>query len=136
MRRAAMRSWMGAFAASAVLVFVSCKSDVSIQPIILAPAPTPSAGDTGTTGGTTHTVSVTTSNCSLTSAPSQTIARGASSSFTVRPVSGFELSRTVSGTCPAGVWSGDTYKIGPLLTSCDLTFSALPGTALTVLSIL
>lgn len=57
------------------------------------------------------------------SAP-QTVAVGATASVTVSAASGYTLSTTVGGDCPAGTWSGSIYTTGAITADCSLSFAA------------
>jgi hypothetical protein len=54
----------------------------------------------------------------------QPISAGGSVSFTVKPTSGYSVSQTVGGTCPAGTFSNNTYTIAAITSSCTVNFSS------------
>lgn len=55
----------------------------------------------------------------------QTVNSGATQSFTVTANTGYILSNAVSGTCPAGSWSGSVYTTGAITSGdCTVSFSA------------
>lgn len=74
----------------------------------------------------TQTFTVTPSGTNVTISPStpQTVDSGATQSFQVTANTGYTLSNSVGGTCPAGVWSGATYTTGAITSSCSVSFSA------------
>ncbi|MBP7798755.1 MAG: S8 family serine peptidase [Thermoanaerobaculaceae bacterium] len=51
--------------------------------------------------------------------PSQTVAHGASATFTVTPDAGFEIDN-VGGTCPAGTLAGNVYTTGAITADCEV----------------
>jgi len=84
------------------------------------------------TNGSTTAFTVTPSGENLTIAPSaaQSVEANATASFTVTGDSGYIVSQTVGGTCPAGSWSGDVYTTGAITEDCALSFSGLLTTLL------
>src|SRR5262249_8368683 len=54
----------------------------------------------------------------------QTVAAGATQALVVPANTGYELSTTVGGTCPAGTWSGSMYTTGTITADCSVSFSA------------
>jgi hypothetical protein len=58
----------------------------------------------------------------------QTVNEGDTQDFTVTPNSGYTVSSTVGGSCPAGSWSGSTYTTGAISSSCSVSFSASQNT--------
>jgi hypothetical protein len=68
------------------------------------------------------TVTPTVSAHGLVSTPvPKTVLTGGSASFTVVPDSGYIPE--VSGTCPAGAWSGGVYTISPVTADCSVNFT-------------
>ncbi|NLN11086.1 MAG: hypothetical protein GX178_05685 [Acidobacteria bacterium] len=51
--------------------------------------------------------------------PSQTVAHGATATFTLTPDSGYAID-TVGGTCPAGSLAGNVYTTGPITADCEV----------------
>ncbi|KOR29383.1 hypothetical protein TI04_08770, partial [Achromatium sp. WMS2] len=49
----------------------------------------------------------------------QTVSRGATKSFTVTPNKGY-VHHKVTGTCPVGTWSGNTYTTGAIDANCTV----------------
>jgi DNA-binding beta-propeller fold protein YncE len=99
---------------------------------------------TGSWSGSTYTTGSVTSSCTVTfSAPintytvtpggdgyetispstAQTVNYGSTQSFTVTPNSGYTVSSTVGGTCPAGSWNGSTYTTGTITSNCTVNFA-------------
>lgn len=59
----------------------------------------------------------------LIAAPSQLLA-GDTAIYRFAPQPGYRVSRKVGGDCPAGRWTAvNQYEVGPLSTSCQLSFS-------------
>jgi len=54
----------------------------------------------------------------------QSVAKGETFSLTVTADTGYVLSTTVGGTCPAGSWAGNVYTTGIITSDCALSFSA------------
>jgi hypothetical protein len=54
----------------------------------------------------------------------QTVGYGSTQSYTVDPLTGYRVSTTVGGTCPAGSWTGDEWTTGPITVDCTVVFSA------------
>lgn len=57
------------------------------------------------------------------SSPQEVLA-GNTLSIMVIPDTGYTLTTSVSGNCPAGSWSGNVYTTGVILADCSLLFSA------------
>ncbi len=72
----------------------------------------------------TSTVTPSGSHVTLSPSTAQTVNYNSTQSFTVTASTGYSLSNTVGGTCPAGSWSGSTYTTGAITSSCTLSFSA------------
>lgn len=62
---------------------------------------------------------------SISPSSSQTIEYGETQSFVVTANTGYTLSSTVGGTCPAGSFAGATYTTGAIIASCTVSFSAI-----------
>ncbi len=79
----------------------------------------------------TYTVTPSGTNLTLSPNTAQTVNLNATTSFTVTPASGYRVSTTVTGTCPAGSWSGvltpssDVYTTGAISSNCTVIFSAV-----------
>lgn len=56
----------------------------------------------------------------------QAINDGATASFVVTADTGYARSTSVSGTCPAGSWEGNTYTTGLVTGDCTVSFSTTP----------
>jgi hypothetical protein len=54
----------------------------------------------------------------------QTVDYGATQAFTVMANTGYAISSSVGGSCPAGSWSGSTYTTGAITSNCTVSFSA------------
>jgi hypothetical protein len=67
---------------------------------------TPSAGTGGTVSPNT----------------AQTVTGGTTTTFTVTPNTGYNRNNTVTGTCPAGTWSGNVWTTGTITASCTVGF--------------
>ena len=87
-----------------------------------------------------YTVSVSSAgNGTVDPSGDQAVAYGETLEFTATPDSGY-VAGSVSGTCPAGSWSGSTYTTGAITADCSViaNFDAIPeltsGTAATNLS--
>jgi hypothetical protein len=99
---------------------------------------------TGSWNGSTYTTGAITTNCTVifsaalntvtpsgdgneTISPStpQVVSYNGTQAFTVTANSGYALSSTVGGTCPAGSWSSNVYTTGAITTSCTVTFSSI-----------
>jgi len=73
-----------------------------------------------------HTVTASVGTPSGTIAPpSQTVADGATATFTLTPDSGFEID-FVGGTCPAGTLAGNLYTTGPITADCEVVANFRP----------
>lgn len=85
---------------------------------------------TVTFSGTPPLFQVTSSGTNVTIAPStaQSVASGSTQAFTVTPATGYTVSTTVGGTCPAGTWAADVYTTGAITSDCTVTFSGTPAT--------
>ena len=57
---------------------------------------------------------------------SRSIKSGSTASFPVTTNTGYIRSSTVGGTCPAGIWSGETYTTGAIASNCSISFSFTP----------
>ncbi|MBY0545421.1 MAG: fibronectin type III domain-containing protein [Gammaproteobacteria bacterium] len=64
-------------------------------------------------------------NETITPNTQQTVNVGQSQQFTLTANTGFTVSQTVSGTCPVGSWSGNTYNTGAITSDCWVGFSAV-----------
>ena len=72
------------------------------------------------TAPATHTVTSSVGTPSGTIAPpSQTVAHGATATFTLTPAAGYEIA-SVGGTCPYGSLLGTTYTTGPITADCEV----------------
>lgn len=60
----------------------------------------------------------------------QVITAGQTASFTVTPAANY--SPAISGTCPAGSWSGSSYTTGTIMASCTVTANFTGRTAMTL----
>jgi alpha-tubulin suppressor-like RCC1 family protein len=72
------------------------------------------------------TASVSGGNGSISSTNPLTVASGATASFTLLPDQGFKPDSSVTGTCPAGSFSGFSYTTGIITTDCSVGFSFIP----------
>ena len=95
-------------------------------------------GSTYTTGAVTAdcTVTFTSALKTLTVTPTgdghvvispstpQTVPYGVTESFTVTAASGYTLSRSVGGNCPAGAFGGNLYIMGLITADCAVSFSS------------
>jgi hypothetical protein len=79
----------------------------------------------GTTASFSVTASITGGNGSITSTNPASVAAGASAAFTVNPAAGYQPG-AVSGSCPAGSFSGNTYSSGAVSAACTVIFSFTP----------
>lgn len=86
----------------------------------------------GTDPQVTCTVSATGDSLETFSAATQTVNLGSSATFTVTANSGYGVSNTVTGTCPAGTWNGAVYTSGAVTSDCSLVFSAVQQFAVTL----
>jgi len=57
--------------------------------------------------------------------PSQTVAHGASATFTLTPAAGYEID-DVTGTCPAGTLAGNVYTTGAITADCEVVANFRP----------
>ncbi|OQC39836.1 MAG: hypothetical protein BWX64_01561 [Acidobacteria bacterium ADurb.Bin051] len=57
--------------------------------------------------------------------PSQTVAHGATTTFTLTPDAGFEIDG-VGGTCPAGTLAGNVYTTGAITADCEVVANFRP----------
>jgi hypothetical protein len=96
-------------------------NDPPVEPIAITGTATASTGS-----DVTATASVNGANGTV-SAPTASVANGATASFTLVPDSGFRPSTTVGGTCPAGSLNGNVYTTGALTADCTVTFSFEQG---------
>jgi subtilisin family serine protease len=69
---------------------------------------------------------VTGGNGSVSSANPLTISIGATAAFTVAPATGYRSNSSVSGSCPAGSFSGNNYTTGAITAPCSVNFSFIP----------
>ncbi|ARB92720.1 hypothetical protein [Legionella longbeachae] len=60
----------------------------------------------------------------------KTVNYGETQQFTVTANTGYTLSNTVGGTCPAGSWSRNTYTTGAITANCSVSFSATINTTI------
>ncbi len=60
----------------------------------------------------------------------QLVTAGQTASFTVTPAANY--SPAISGTCPAGSWSGGSYTTGTIMASCTVTANFTGRTAMTL----
>jgi len=77
----------------------------------------------------TFTVTPSVANVGISPNSAQNIKSGTKQSFTVSANTGFTLSSTVGGTCPAGSWSGSTYTTGAVTANCTVAFTATANVA-------
>jgi hypothetical protein len=75
---------------------------------------------------TNYSVTPSGSNVSISPSGVQSVTAGNRASFTVTANSGYVLSASVGGTCPAGSWSGSSYSTGVINANCSVSFSATP----------
>ena len=59
----------------------------------------------------------------------QTVNYAVTASFTVTAASGYTVSHTVGGNCPAGTLFGSTYIMGLVTADCTVAFSSFPNWA-------
>ncbi|PTN38084.1 hypothetical protein [Desulfonatronum sp. SC1] len=98
------------------------------------------SGDTYTTGNITsnctahfnftsesHTVSASAGSNGSVTPSSRTVSHGNPAGFTVTPVSGY-LHGAVGGSCPSGSFSGNTYTIPSVISSCSVEFNFTQNT--------
>jgi beta-propeller repeat-containing protein len=99
------------------------------------------AGNTYTTGAATADCTVTFSSAlkQLTVTPTgdghvnispstpHTVNYAVTDSFTVTAASGYTLSHTAGGDCPAGTFFGNTYIMGLVTADCTVSFSSYPN---------
>lgn len=71
-----------------------------------------------------YTVGASGSHVAVSPSSAQTVASGATTSFSVTADGAYNLSLTVGGTCAAGSWSGSTYTTGAVTSDCTVTFAA------------
>ncbi len=57
--------------------------------------------------------------------PSQTVAHGATATFTLTPAAGYEIDG-VGGTCPAGTLAGNVYTTGAITADCEVVANFRP----------
>lgn len=76
----------------------------------------------------TLTAAVAGGNGSIGSANPLTVAYGAAASFTLTPDAGYEVSPTVTGTCPARSFTGNVYDLGTATADCSVNFTFTPIT--------
>jgi hypothetical protein len=74
--------------------------------------------------GTMYTVTGTGSNVTLTPSAAQQVASGETLTINVAAGSGYAVSNTVGGDCPAGSWNGTQYTTGAITADCSLSFTA------------
>ena len=74
-------------------------------------------------GTALYTVTPSTTNVTTSPSGAQSVTSGGTTSFTVTANSGYVVSSTVGGTCPAGSWNGSTYTTGAITTNCSVSFS-------------
>ncbi|SEA54679.1 IPTL-CTERM sorting domain-containing protein [Marinobacterium iners] len=67
-------------------------------------------------------------NGSIAPSSVQLVTAGQTASFTVTPAANY--SSTISGTCPAGSWSGGSYNTGSIMASCTVTANFAARTAI------
>ena len=78
------------------------------------------------TGSVMHTVTASVGTPAGTIAPpSQAVAHGATTTFTLTPDSGFEIAG-VTGTCPAGTLAGNLYTTGTITADCTVIANFRP----------
>lgn len=63
-------------------------------------------------------------NTTSTPNTAQTVAFDSTQSFTVSASTGYTLSTSVGGNCPAGSWAGNTYTTGLITAVCAISFSS------------
>ena len=63
-------------------------------------------------------------NVSISPSNPQSVNYNGTQAFSVTANSGYTLSSTVGGTCPAGSWSGSTYTTGAVTADCSVSFGA------------
>lgn len=78
---------------------------------------------TGGTSGPTVTASVSGGNGIISSTNPLSVTSGAAASFTLLPDDGYRPNSVVTGTCPAGSFTGLTYTTGAVTTTCTVIFS-------------
>jgi hypothetical protein len=80
-------------------------------------------------GDASMSFSVAPSGLHLIMSPSgvQSVVAGTSPSFTLTSESGYVLSSTVGGNCPAGAWIGNEYTLGNITENCTVEFSTTPS---------
>jgi len=85
-----------------------------------------SASGTGGRAGTASTFNVSISSAFPGAVPVpntvQQVNAGGTQSYSVTAATGYTLSSTVTGTCPAGSWSGATYTTGAIVANCTVSF--------------
>lgn len=72
----------------------------------------------------TYNVSFSGSHVSFGASSPQTVSNGEVFTLSVSADTGYVLTNTVGGTCPAGAWSGSNYTTGAIVGDCSLSFSA------------
>lgn len=73
------------------------------------------------------TASISGVNGSISSPGTVYTGSGSSATFDLSPDSGYRPEIPVSGTCPAGSFSGNSYTTGVITGSCNLVFSFVPS---------
>lgn len=73
----------------------------------------------------TYTVTLSGAHLSLSKGPTEQVTPDATLSIDVTADAGYTLSNTVTGTCPAGSWSGSTYTTGAITEDCTVTFASI-----------
>ncbi|SDU02301.1 Concanavalin A-like lectin/glucanases superfamily protein [Halopseudomonas salegens] len=69
-------------------------------------------------------------NGSIAPSSMQLVTAGQTASFAVTPPANY--SAVISGTCPAGSWSGSSYTTGAIMASCTVTASFAARTAIAI----
>lgn len=85
-------------------------------------APNKDIALTGNGAGYTVTGSISGGNGTISSANTVIVGNSAAT-FTLAPNANYQPSTTVSGTCPSGSWSGNTYTTGSISADCMVGFS-------------
>lgn len=78
---------------------------------------------TGSINGYNVTASVSGGNGSIASINPVSVVSGAPASFTLAPSATYQPASTVSGTCPTGAFSGNTYTTGTITSNCTVGFT-------------
>jgi hypothetical protein len=75
-------------------------------------------------GPASYSVTVSGTNVIVSPNSVQTVVAGSAQTFTATSSTGYGLSSTVGGSCPAGSWSGNIYTTGAITANCSVSFSA------------